>query len=358
MSERNLLVPGTSGTKLVLNGEDIGWPLELMAQGWSTGHATISHLFERVGIGRTPEEIVQLLSMEYADASSWLPTKTTLVPGAELKAGNILELAYTQFKDFVPFPYDWRSDIRHSAELLLARLQEAPGAPWKIVAHSQGCLVVVIAAQRFAEEHHGDDRAFAGLVSHVALVAPPLFGTLTAVDAIANGENLGAAFKSSFQGIARTWPALHQMLPSWLGSARVRSGPNQTKVAKFNMQAAEAWTDQDVSPGMLRRAQVTSAQYLSDPFGMMNGVKKRVFLSRAWPTWNAAIVGAGAIELTGGTEPGDSLVPDDTTVAFCGDNALPLFHSFGNPGQKDTMVHFMLANDPVVATDVKDFFRR
>jgi len=36
----DLLVPGTSGCKLLLDGQDIGWPTELTATAWLAGATT------------------------------------------------------------------------------------------------------------------------------------------------------------------------------------------------------------------------------------------------------------------------------------------------------------------------------
>ncbi len=356
MPGKDLLVPGTSGCKLKLDGADIGWPTELTAAAWLTGASSISAGFQKLGVAPDAEGIVERLSMEFADPDSYRPTKTTLKTGSVVTPGEVLWLVYNQFQDFDAFRYDWRSDIRRSAELLLEELENerATGdSKWRILAHSQGGLVVVAASKLYAARNNDDDRAFASLVSHVAFLATPLSGTVNAADALLRGENLTATFARSFKAIVRTWPAIHQMLPVWPGSVRISQGTEASR-ANHNLQAPEPWAAENVNPAMLQRARDTRSKFFRDPISRMNGVKVRFILSRAHNTQNHALLQNGVLTLPELGEPGDTLVPAETSYRMAGQVERDRTHGFeGGPG---TLTHFALANDPVIATEVKSFF--
>src|SRR5262245_55765043 len=117
---KDLLVPGTGGNKLLLDGADLGWPSALAAQGWLAGRTGYA-----VGLDGLPiaaADLAALLSMEFADAASAKPSKTTLRAGSAVAAGPVLEAVYNQFLSYERFVYDFRSDVRDSAERLLTRL--------------------------------------------------------------------------------------------------------------------------------------------------------------------------------------------------------------------------------------------
>ena len=350
---KDLLVPGTSGNKLMLDSADLGWPSALLAQGWlagATGYA--------VGLDGLPlsgQEIVDVLSMEFADPTSTHPTKTTLKAGSTVGPGPLLELVYNQFLNFDRFLYDFRSDVRHGGERLLTHLLEnrPSGDRWRIVAHSQGGLLVAVASKLLAQQNNDDDRAFSQLVSHVGFVATPFYGTVTAAAALLVGEELSPGFAPRFRAIARTWPSLHQMLPAWPGSVRIRSAGGET-AAPFSTLADSAWPGVGVDPAMLARARQTRAQFLNSPLSRMNGVKIRLWMSRAWPTWNHVVIDNGAVAPGPASEPGDTLVPANTTYATEAQVEKDATHLFGFGG--NTMKHSALCVDPFLATEVGSFF--
>lgn len=356
MSDKNLLVPGTAGNKLLLNGEDVGWPGGLTVEAWIAGHSGFSGGFS--GLTRSADQIVKLLSMEYADTVSWTPTKSTLVPCGEITPGSTLLLAYNQFQQYDQFVYDWRADIRRSGELLLEKLQsERPkNGRWRLVGHSQGGLVIVAASKRYAEENGDDDQAFSRLVSHVVLMATPLLGTVNAAEALVLGENLTAKYKASFLKVSRTWPALYQMLPTWGGSVRLLKGGTLGR-ADFNMLDERAWTGIPIDTNLLRRARSTR-DYLRDPLSRMNGIKTRIIMSRGYQTLNhVCLDGSGmTFPKPPDSEPGDTLVPEDTTYARFGDYERERTHTFDGEGK--TLRHYVIGNDPAVATDIKGFFKK
>ena len=354
---RDLLVPGTGGTKLLLDGEDIGWPGELTIAGWIAKQSRLSVGFKGLGAKfGAPEDIRRVLSMEYADdANALLPTKTTLWPGGTMSPGPELRPVYNQFDGFEPFRYDWRQDIRRSATLLLERVTGTPGDPWRIVCHSQGGLVVVAAARMFADEQGGPnpDRSFSKLVSHVAFLGTPFHGTLMAADALINGESLAAPVAEAFKKVARTWPALHQMLPTWLGCVRT-PGPGGAEIDQpTNLLQDEPWAGQQILPSMLARAQQTRNDYFRAPMTYLNGVKVRVLQSSAHPTPDHVVMADGGLRIAGAV-PGDTLVPDDVTRRMGGDIQSGLTTSV----VRATMVHSTLAIDTTFVSLVKDFLKQ
>jgi hypothetical protein len=352
---KDLLVPGTSGNKLLLDDADLGWPSALAAQGWLAG--ATGYAIGLTGLPLSAQEIVDVMSMEFADAGSFRPTKTTLKTGSAIGPGPPLDLVYNQFLGYDPFVYDFRADVRHSGQRLLDHLldQQPAGDKWRIACHSQGGLVVAVASKLYARQHGDDDRAFASIVSHVAFIGVPFYGTVNAAVALVKGEELSSGFADRFRAIARTWPSLHQMLPVWPGCVRIRTG-NDVANANFDAMDPAAWPGAGIDPAMLARARLTRTQFLDSPLSRMNGVKKTLLMSRAWPTSNHLLIAGGAVTVPAASEAGDTLVPADTTYAAAAAVEQDAMHQFGTGG--DTMKHFALSVDPFVATAVKDFFGR
>lgn len=352
MSDKYLLVPGTGGCKLLLDGKDIGWPAELVVQSWLSGLVGYALNIDLLD----PDKIVDLLSMRFSeDTSQWEPEKTTLISGGRISAGPVLKAAYNQFPDYDVFEYDWRSDIRDSGRRLLEYIQaNAPKkGRWKIVAHSQGGLVLVVASKLFAQKNNDDASAFSKLASHAAFMAVPLAGTVVAADALINGEQLTQPFSEQFKQVARTWPSLHQMLPSWKGSVHKNENGNTT-VLSTNLLSEEPWTGRNIDSSMLKRAQETRKQFLRAPISRMNKVKVRIVMSQAWQT--GSHVTDSTMNVSHNDERGDTLVPEETTRRSAGKEERACMHSIGN--DKDTMKHSVVGTDPVITTDIKKFFKQ
>lgn len=359
---RDLLIPGTGGTKLLLDGDDIGWPGELTAAGWLAKQPALTIGFEKLGAKYgAPDNIRKVLSMEHADdPNALVPTRTTLWPGGSITPGAVLSLVYNQFDAFEPFLYDWRQDLRRSADLLLQKLTGTPGDPWRIVCHSQGGLVLVAAARKLADQNAGKpdaDRSLSKLVSHVAFVGTPFHGTLKAADAFITGDTLAAPVAEAFKRVARTWPALYQMLPTWPGSVRAPNPAGGEVDQPINLTYDAPWAaaGQQMVPSMLERARQTRKAYLRAPMAALNGIKKRIFQSRAHATPDHALAAAGTLAVRGNV-PGDTLVPDDITRQMGGDIQSEVTISFGQVGSGNTLVHSSLCVDPTFASAVKDFF--
>jgi pimeloyl-ACP methyl ester carboxylesterase len=356
LSDTLLIVPGMTGCKLLLNGEDVGWPVELMIEARLAG-ATGGFGFKLDRLD--PDKIAETLQMEYAsDTSVWEPRLTTLRPGAVISPGPTLKLPYNQFNDAVLFDYDWRQDIRYLGKLLMEHLvrNKPAGDRWKLIGHSLGGLVLVAASKLFAKENGDDDSAFSRLVSHAVILASPLHGTMTAADALINGDNLSAPFGERFRKIVRTWPSIHQLLPAWFGS--VKKKVNGIVVdEEYCLQDDAAWAGCGVDPSMLKRAREARQSFLRAPLSRMNNVKTRIILSKAWDTRNHALRDEqGRLVVGDGCEPGDNLVPQETTVRMSGAVEKERTLSFGDG--KNTQVHALVGCDPAVATAVKDFFKQ
>ncbi|HEX9885125.1 MAG TPA: hypothetical protein VGA70_01485 [Longimicrobiales bacterium] len=203
MADRTLLVPGTQATNLAdQNGKIV----------YNAVRVSVGLQKDDLG-GRPPSEWQALLSTEHRPGL-WAPTKTSLEPGTEVTEHSVVGTPYDRMLSFAePWPYDWRLDMRYNALKLLRYLER--NAPqegrWNLIAHSQGGIIIVLASKLASRV---DD--FAHLVGRVVLVGAPLAGTMRATEAILWGSTgLGADQVDAARGMARTWPALYQMMPSW-----------------------------------------------------------------------------------------------------------------------------------------------
>jgi pimeloyl-ACP methyl ester carboxylesterase len=164
-----VFLPGICGSVLVDHGEMI-WP-------GTPGQVVFKSY---------PDRLVQILSssttIEAADVLRSVPL--TLLgltvhhfPGYGQALKVLEQMGYSEAGgSLIPFPYDWRKDIRDSAEALHARLSQPDlqGMRVAIVAHSMGGLV-----SRFALEKPGIP---AGLnLQLLALLATPHLGAPVAM---------------------------------------------------------------------------------------------------------------------------------------------------------------------------------
>jgi pimeloyl-ACP methyl ester carboxylesterase len=186
MSRRQLMVPGTGGVLYQTPG--------------GAQAATIFELVTQPGAAR-------VLHCEYPEAPDELePRPSGLVPR------GYVTLAYEPFAQVLPrwdfFDYDWRLDIRWSGRCLAEHLEAmAPhGERWRLVAHSQGGLVVLAAGRRLGAER------MAQLVQSVTFVGVPFFGSVKALEALLKGTLGGKVIPKE---VVRTWPSVYQMLPRW-----------------------------------------------------------------------------------------------------------------------------------------------
>jgi pSer/pThr/pTyr-binding forkhead associated (FHA) protein len=123
--------------------------------------------------------------------------------------GDYLEagLGYTRGKDLLEFAYDWRQDVRLSAQRLaeaIERWQVDP--PVTIIAHSLGTLVT-----RYYVEQLGGKR----VVERIILMGGPHYGTPKGLAVILTGPGMlpfgvGA---ERMRNVLATFPSAYQILP-------------------------------------------------------------------------------------------------------------------------------------------------
>lgn len=296
MPRRHLIVPGTGG---VLFRD-------------STGRQAGS-VFDLVF---NPATRKVLCCTHSNDARVLEPTATSGVAGVTVDAEGRMSLAYALMDhSFAPkwtfWDYDWRLDIRYSGQRLARFLKSSvkPKEPWHIACHSQGGLVVLWAARVLGEE------AFASLVHSVVFVGVPFFGTFNALEALTEGYFIN---KSIPLNVARTWPALYQMLPQW--------GIRRSDEPDGRVLLNETWADAGlfppnpddidlslhINPHLLARARATYEVTHINSFKFLSKLKyARVIMGMGEETK----VGVHAFpKMTPATlQDGDSLVPHDLT---------------------------------------------
>lgn len=339
MKSRTMFIPGTGGTTLLKNGKSLGHPMVLDLKLW---------LFCTLGLDI--EQTVRDMSMEHR-SDQLAPVRTTLAEGATLAPGAPIVAAYNLIlsrSDNV-FSYDWRGDIVQSATLLLGELEKHNQTKWKIVTHSQGGLVAIVASQLY--ERAQPKRRFSDLVSHLVMVAPPLSGSINSAHALIHGEDLGQAPSRSFRKIAATWPSLYQMLPRW----RAIKQPNGQR-SGFHFFHNETWLPYDwVDLELLARAKNLRKKYLDHPAVGLRGVQFRTLLSAHGKTWDHVIRRAetGLVEFPRPTKEGDTLVPLSITLGLMDDVTRRGRVDVIRAGENVPPHSFLLSDDWVVSFVMK-----
>ncbi len=332
-----LLVPGTGAiTLLDQHDNDVGWPVLMRLKGVIRGLR-----------GQSDDELFELMAMEHR-AGQAAPAKSSLKPGVTLRPGSLLRVAYNQVEDFNVFHYDWRADLRYSAEQLfrfLSTRRPADGR-WDLVGHSQGGLVIIMASKLA-----GRADEFAQLVSTVTLVGAPVAGTLNAARAMIIGDNAGKQLAPVIRRTVRTWPAIYQMLPSWRAVASADGAP---LADALQLKEPGGWDGfDDVQADLLLRAREVQAD-LAAPLSHMEGVDVRFFWARNRETeiaMRSPGTGEAGYEYLERTM-GDSLVPYSTTMRWLGSSITPSDHvtAFGRP----CFEHAYLFNDPTVVSHIRE----
>jgi len=158
-----------------------------------------------------------------------------LVPGGLLGTRAVLPrlFGFTEYADLVDllletgvrhhvFTYDWRRDIVDSARRLgtaldaLAEERGDPDARFNVLGHSMGGLVA-----RYYLRHGGSEPsevtgvpwAGARRIRNLILVATPNSGSISALDAILNGNRVGFSATTLASSVISTMPAIYQLLP-------------------------------------------------------------------------------------------------------------------------------------------------
>jgi len=192
-------------------------------------------------------------------------------------------------------------------------------------------------------------------VARVVLVGAPLAGTMKATDALLWGsEGLGSDGEKieAARGMARTWPALYQMLPSWDAVLRPNGDPVP---AEQRLVHPDAWRGRwggGIQDDLLLRAREAQALLLG-PFSRFGpGVMAMAIQGKRQMTPVTVVRNRNQYpdDRTMRNQAGDSLVPSDRTIdwgdAFFRDRVVVLT---GKPEP-----HAMLCQDE----DVVDLTRR
>jgi pimeloyl-ACP methyl ester carboxylesterase len=334
MPDPVLLVPGTQATSLrddrgtrVYNAVSAGLPLI----GRSLGGRPREGWSDLVGMSHRPGEIE--------------PELTSLEPETRLIADSVVLSPYNLFpKYYEEWPYDWRGDLRWNGARLLdeLRARRREGGPRvTLIGHSQGGLLVIVASKL------ADAGEFATLVSRVILVGAPLAGTMRAVESLVFGSTaLGAKLRPVARKMARTWPAIYQMLPSW---ASVSDAKGEPLPPDRQLLEPGGWPEADsegITADMLARARAAQALF-RDPFDNFGpGIAVTTILSQNQRTGTSLIrAGDGFTTIPMQPRAGDNLVPYAKTLEWGGN---PFAYTVV-PFAGRTRPHAELCIDPTVA---------
>jgi pimeloyl-ACP methyl ester carboxylesterase len=339
MADRTLLVPGTQATNLLdQDGERV----------YNAVRVNIG--LTKKDLGKDPTAWVRLLSMEHAPGQV-APLRTSLRPGTEIRTGSVLRTPYEAFpRSYKSWPYDWRCDLRHNAASLLELLErdKPRDGRWNLVGHSQGGLIIVAASKIL-----DDPARFETLVARVALLGAPLAGTMRAADALCFGsEELGRDERSFARALARTWPALYQMLPSW--DAILDATDQPLPVAEQLLELG-GWPEVDgVTGDLLQRAKAIQAT-LRDPFSRFGSTRVVAIMTSNKPTkiTMARVPAAGGDVFEGANhQGGDGLVPFEQTRSWGG----AAFDEFVVHVPGNVRAHAFLGIDEEIADFIDRFF--
>jgi pimeloyl-ACP methyl ester carboxylesterase len=305
MSDPTLVVPGTQASRLYDQDDVLVYNAVRVSMGLDR---------ESLG-GLPPEQWVPLLSMESAPGQL-APVRTSLMDGKTLRSGASVVVPYQVMSNsFRLWNYDWRLDLRYNAQLLLDYLREQGAGPrrrWNLIGHSQGGLLIALAARMAGAGE------FSRLVARAVTVGAPFAGSMKAAGALLWGStSLGPGQEARALEMARTWPAIFQMNPSW-GAVTDASGtplPADRQLGQPGGWPA-SWK---IDPDMLQRSRDVMA-LLQDPLGAFGpGVATLTLMGNALDTPVSTVrTGDAFDEATQPQAPGDTLVPADITTRFLG----------------------------------------
>jgi hypothetical protein len=210
-------------------------------------------------------------------------------------------------------------------------------------------LLIVLASKR------ADPGEFAQLVARVVLVGAPLAGTLRAVEALVFGhDSLGANQRLVAREMARTWPAIYQMLPSWPCVVDENGAvlPDERQTLSLG-----GWPENDaagVTDDMLSRARKTHI-LLRDPFANFGpGILVRVVMGVNKETGRTLVRRGDAFDsITSEKKSGDSLTHYLETLRWGGSSFAYTVTPYGG----GTEAHAFLCADETVAEHIMQFLR-
>lgn len=189
-----VFVPGLMGSELWLGNEKV-WP-------------NVRLLFTQPELFLLPEKV----HLEPRGIVGEVVLVPKLVEQEQYsRAGDFLEeaLGYERGRDLLEFAYDWRQDVRQSAQRLAETIDAWPvEPPITIIAHSLGTLVSRYYIERLGGKHK---------VGRVLLIGGPHQGTPRIATDLIQGVGLlpFGLFGDRLLDVIKTFPSVYQILPTY-----------------------------------------------------------------------------------------------------------------------------------------------
>jgi pSer/pThr/pTyr-binding forkhead associated (FHA) protein len=155
------------------------------------------------------------------------------------RMGDFLEagLGYERENDLLEFPYDWRQDIRLSAQRLAETLERwRVPRPVTIIAHSLGSLV----SRYFVERLGGKDQ-----VERLILLGGPHYGAPKMISTLLRGPGLlpFGLMNVRLRSLLASFPSGYQVLPTY-ASVEDQNGE------QVNLLEDETWATEEQLPAL------------------------------------------------------------------------------------------------------------
>ena len=228
-----IFVPGIKGSELVDT-----YPIDFPVR-WSLWNLTIGNIFE--------EEEDFLLRDGLYDKDYHLFREGKLIRYAYGKlVGTLRQLDPHCYM----FPYDWRRELEDSGKRLVALAEHISGKHPKstidFVTHSMGGLVLR-SALGLVSKARGKSALKVDRIGRIVCIAPPFRGAADIPKVLIAGEKNGwFSDEKSYRKLARSFPAIYQLVPSYEG-ALVNSVPGTTApLDPFNINC---WQKNVTQPG-------------------------------------------------------------------------------------------------------------
>ncbi len=221
-----VFIPGIKGSELI-DSYPLDWPRR-----WSFEDMVVGDLVE------DPEDFALANGRYDAADGHWMRPGRLIHYAyghmiAKLRSWKAPQPVYT-------FSYDWRKPLELSAERLvramriLSAREEAAGRTPELqfVTHSMGGLLL-----RSALAMRNRRQPFTG-IGRIVFIAPPFRGAIGAPYALVVGEHDGwFGTDEDYRFIARTFPSVYQMTPSWKSAAVDEAGRDVDLFDAANWQA-------------------------------------------------------------------------------------------------------------------------